>query len=327
MANSRECTYVCQNPANVEATTSSHKAISPRFIIEIPNDVDAQVDGFLWRKYGQKKVFASCHNGARATRLLMRDRQVKQNSNPRSYFKCTAPRCNVKKQVEQCLESDKRICIYDNRHSHDVRAPGSSKIHDVVLLAEQYVRSTSTSSLVSSSSAPSVVGVKRSSSTASLSRSAVGATPPRHLHSFACQSANSRVALQYSPAKKRRISDDDDDDDNDNDNDNDSETDDDDQDDGSSGAEFAGLYADTASILFSRAAAMQPTFVQSTTTATTSTTSTTSSMMPMRHRPPVRPSLIFEPPASISLTINRQGSLHSNESDSSEQQPIADSRW
>lgn len=62
----------------------------------IPED-----DGYRWRKYGRKNV--------------------KGNQFPRSYYKCTHPACQVKKQVETIIENDKPIVhtIYKGEHNHE----------------------------------------------------------------------------------------------------------------------------------------------------------------------------------------------------------------
>ncbi|XVF55262.1 hypothetical protein PTKIN_Ptkin06aG0023000 [Pterospermum kingtungense] len=56
-------------------------------------------DGYKWRKYGQKRI--------------------KNSPNPRSYYKCTNPRCNAKKQVERCRDDpDTLIITYEGLHLH-----------------------------------------------------------------------------------------------------------------------------------------------------------------------------------------------------------------
>ncbi|KAI9112317.1 hypothetical protein K1719_016840 [Acacia pycnantha] len=56
-------------------------------------------DGYKWRKYGQKSI--------------------KNSPNPRSYYRCTNPRCNAKKQVERCNEDpDSLIITYEGLHFH-----------------------------------------------------------------------------------------------------------------------------------------------------------------------------------------------------------------
>ncbi|KAK9154323.1 hypothetical protein Sjap_001803 [Stephania japonica] len=56
-------------------------------------------DGYKWRKYGQKSI--------------------KHSPYPRSYFRCTNPRCAAKKQVERCSsEPDTLIITYEGLHLH-----------------------------------------------------------------------------------------------------------------------------------------------------------------------------------------------------------------
>ncbi|XP_078428395.1 uncharacterized protein LOC144700759 [Wolffia australiana] len=56
-------------------------------------------DGYKWRKYGQKAI--------------------KNSPNPRSYYRCTNPRCNAKKQVERSIdEPDTLIVTYEGLHLH-----------------------------------------------------------------------------------------------------------------------------------------------------------------------------------------------------------------
>ncbi|XVE61911.1 hypothetical protein DITRI_Ditri06bG0076200 [Diplodiscus trichospermus] len=56
-------------------------------------------DGYKWRKYGQKSI--------------------KNSPNPRSYYKCTNPRCSAKKQVERSRdEPDTFIITYEGLHLH-----------------------------------------------------------------------------------------------------------------------------------------------------------------------------------------------------------------
>ncbi|XP_076904027.1 putative WRKY transcription factor 26 [Bidens hawaiensis] len=55
-------------------------------------------DGYNWRKYGQK--------------------QVKGSENPRSYYKCTYPNCNMKKKLETNLEGQITEIVYKGSHNH-----------------------------------------------------------------------------------------------------------------------------------------------------------------------------------------------------------------
>nr|CAB3479570.1 unnamed protein product [Digitaria exilis] len=61
-------------------------------------------DGYKWRKYGQKSI--------------------KNSPNPRSYYRCTNPRCNAKKQVERATdEADTLLVTYEGLHLHYTYSP------------------------------------------------------------------------------------------------------------------------------------------------------------------------------------------------------------
>ncbi|KAK1354436.1 WRKY transcription factor [Heracleum sosnowskyi] len=57
-------------------------------------------DKFNWRKYGQK--------------------QVKGSENPRSYYKCTYPKCPMRKIVETSVEGHITEIIYKGSHTHPI---------------------------------------------------------------------------------------------------------------------------------------------------------------------------------------------------------------
>ncbi|CAN4109637.1 unnamed protein product [Withania somnifera] len=71
----------------------------------IPNqsttDSEITEDGFRWRKYGQKVV--------------------KGSSYPRSYYRCTSPKCSVRKFVERTMDDPKAfISTYEGKHNHGI---------------------------------------------------------------------------------------------------------------------------------------------------------------------------------------------------------------
>ncbi|XP_062180538.1 WRKY transcription factor 23-like [Phragmites australis] len=75
------------------------KAREPRVAFRTKSEVDHLEDGYRWRKYGQKAV--------------------KNSSYPRSYYRCTAARCGVKKQVERSQQDPSSvITTYEGQHTH-----------------------------------------------------------------------------------------------------------------------------------------------------------------------------------------------------------------
>ncbi|GMI85227.1 hypothetical protein like AT4G26640 [Hibiscus trionum] len=73
----------------------------PRVVVQTVSEVDILDDGYRWRKYGQKVV--------------------RGNPNPRSYYKCTAAGCPVRKHIERASHDLKAvITTYEGKHNHDV---------------------------------------------------------------------------------------------------------------------------------------------------------------------------------------------------------------
>ncbi|XP_062212475.1 probable WRKY transcription factor 58 [Phragmites australis] len=80
----------------------------PKIIIQTPSEVDLLDDGYRWRKYGQKVV--------------------KGNPRPRSYYKCTADNCNVRKQIERASNDPRCVLTtYTGRHNHDPTGRGAAE--------------------------------------------------------------------------------------------------------------------------------------------------------------------------------------------------------
>ncbi|CAH2046972.1 unnamed protein product [Thlaspi arvense] len=71
-----------------------------RYTFKVKNSCNGMSDdGYKWRKYGQKSI--------------------KNSPNPRSYYKCTNPICNAKKQVEKSIdEPNTYIITYEGFHFH-----------------------------------------------------------------------------------------------------------------------------------------------------------------------------------------------------------------
>ncbi|KFK44814.1 hypothetical protein AALP_AA1G306300 [Arabis alpina] len=77
------------------------KEKEPRVAFMTKSDIDHLEDGYRWRKYGQKAV--------------------KNSSYPRSYYRCTTQKCNVKKRVERSFQdSSIVITTYEGKHNHPI---------------------------------------------------------------------------------------------------------------------------------------------------------------------------------------------------------------
>ncbi|URE21632.1 WRKY [Musa troglodytarum] len=80
----------------------------PRFAFMTKSEIDHLEDGYRWRKYGQKVV--------------------KNSPFPRSYYRCTHSKCNVKKRVERSSQ-DPSIVIttYEGQHCHHTTVSASPR--------------------------------------------------------------------------------------------------------------------------------------------------------------------------------------------------------
>ncbi|XP_011098090.1 probable WRKY transcription factor 71 isoform X2 [Sesamum indicum] len=75
------------------------KQREPRVAFMTKSDVDNLEDGYRWRKYGQKAV--------------------KNSPFPRSYYRCTSQKCNVKKRIERSFQDPSTvITTYEGQHNH-----------------------------------------------------------------------------------------------------------------------------------------------------------------------------------------------------------------
>ncbi|XP_075477376.1 WRKY transcription factor 71-like [Primulina tabacum] len=79
------------------------KQREPRFAFMTKSEIDQLEDGYRWRKYGQKAV--------------------KNSPYPRSYYRCTTPKCKVKKRVERSFQDPSIVVTtYEGQHNHHVPA-------------------------------------------------------------------------------------------------------------------------------------------------------------------------------------------------------------
>ncbi|CAN4079416.1 unnamed protein product [Withania somnifera] len=92
----------------VETVASSHGTVAQfKIVLQTRNEVDFLDDGYRWRKYRQK--------------VVKRRYLVKGTQHPRSYYRCTYPGCNVRKQVERASTDPKAvITTYEGKHNHDI---------------------------------------------------------------------------------------------------------------------------------------------------------------------------------------------------------------
>lgn len=82
-----------------EAGISEEGLQNPYGVVQSNNESELIGDGFRWRKYGQKIV--------------------KGNPNPRSYYRCTGLKCNVRKHVERASDDPTAfITTYEGKHNH-----------------------------------------------------------------------------------------------------------------------------------------------------------------------------------------------------------------
>ncbi|KAK8665973.1 hypothetical protein V6N13_006127 [Hibiscus sabdariffa] len=73
----------------------------PPVVVQSSTDSEIIGDGFRWRKYGQKVV--------------------KGNSYPRSYYRCSNLKCNVRKHVERASDDPRAfITTYEGKHNHEM---------------------------------------------------------------------------------------------------------------------------------------------------------------------------------------------------------------
>ena len=109
----------------------------PRVVVQTTSDVDIFDDGYRWRKYGQKVVKGNpnprflqnsvkCLLSLNKTHLSLRcNKQCLLFC--RSYYKCTAPGCTVRKHVERASHDLKSvITTYEGKHDHEVPAARNS---------------------------------------------------------------------------------------------------------------------------------------------------------------------------------------------------------
>ncbi|KAJ4825971.1 hypothetical protein Tsubulata_007733 [Turnera subulata] len=91
----------CESQSKDATVAGEGSSKVPRVVVQNSTDSEILGDGFRWRKYGQKVV--------------------KGNTYPRSYYRCTSVKCNVRKYVERASDDPKAfITTYEGKHNHDI---------------------------------------------------------------------------------------------------------------------------------------------------------------------------------------------------------------
>ncbi|RYR76627.1 hypothetical protein Ahy_A01g001215 isoform A [Arachis hypogaea] len=90
ITNSGSCCRKGENEHDGHSAYGSRTVREPRVVVQTTSEIDILDDAYRWRKYGQKVV--------------------KGNPNARSYYKCTAPGCSVRKHVERAATNIKSQC-------------------------------------------------------------------------------------------------------------------------------------------------------------------------------------------------------------------------
>ncbi|KAG5553943.1 hypothetical protein RHGRI_011718 [Rhododendron griersonianum] len=88
------------SPARISILEKGFSKVENKYTLRIKSCGGGLADdGYKWRKYGQKSI--------------------KNSPNPRSYYRCTTPRCSAKKQVERSSDDpDTLIITYEGLHLH-----------------------------------------------------------------------------------------------------------------------------------------------------------------------------------------------------------------
>ncbi|GLJ37240.1 hypothetical protein SUGI_0755360 [Cryptomeria japonica] len=89
-----------------------------KYSLKVKCPGNATGDGYKWRKYGQKSI--------------------KNSPYPRSYYRCTNPKCRAKKQVERCVDDPETVTItYEGLHLHFSYPPLQTSQEPIYSLNQQ----------------------------------------------------------------------------------------------------------------------------------------------------------------------------------------------
>ncbi|CAK9196227.1 unnamed protein product [Sphagnum troendelagicum] len=103
-----------KKPTNKARKKGLKRVREPRYALQTRSEIEIMEDGYKWRKYGQKAV--------------------KNSPNPRSYYRCTSPKCPVRKRVERSAEDPGLvITTYEGTHIHLSPATNGSFFDHLVI--------------------------------------------------------------------------------------------------------------------------------------------------------------------------------------------------
>ncbi|GLJ18198.1 hypothetical protein SUGI_0321770 [Cryptomeria japonica] len=91
---------ISQPTPNNQKTKKTKAERSIRYAFKTRSRLDILEDGYKWRKYGKK--------------------YVKNNINPRNYYRCSHNNCSVKKRIERdAQDNEVVITTYEGKHNHE----------------------------------------------------------------------------------------------------------------------------------------------------------------------------------------------------------------
>ncbi|KAF0919787.1 hypothetical protein E2562_031650 [Oryza meyeriana var. granulata] len=153
----------------------------PRVAFLTKSEVDHLEDGYRWRKYGQKAV--------------------KNSPYPRSYYRCTTPKCGVKKRVERSYQDPSTvITTYEGQHTHhspaSLRGGGGGAHHHLLMPG---VHGLPPSHLMPAGFHPELMGLMHHHPMAAAAAAAAAANPSMYLPSVAAPPPAAAGAMSTAP--------------------------------------------------------------------------------------------------------------------------------
>ncbi|OVA15112.1 DNA-binding WRKY [Macleaya cordata] len=112
-------------PVEVDSHELQQRQVLDSIVQAMPSDLKGPLmaaerlseDGYNWRKYGQKRISGS--------------------EFPRSYYRCTHPNCQVKKQLERSHDGKITEIVYKGNHDHPKPQPSSRMVVGTILSIQE----------------------------------------------------------------------------------------------------------------------------------------------------------------------------------------------